>query len=238
MENKLYFVTGNFNLNCLEFHQCSEIRQFSNNMLEKGANPLINRPTRVTTSSARPIDIFKKGIIKTSISDHFTIFAAIKLPNEKTKNWKIKIKKRFFSDKNKVSFKQDILKINWEELNILNCRNILYENFIKIYSYIYDKNFPLLETEVKLKDLLTPWMSKAMKKTWKQDQKLYIKFQKSRRWTYVKKLQKLLPKIKEKVKANLLFEPIKKTQRQRKTTMEGHQRNHRKTLATTLEMEN
>ena len=86
MENKLYFVTGNFNLNCLEFHQCSEIRQFSNNMLEKGANPLINRPTRVTTSSARPIDIFKKGIIKTSISDHFTIFAAIKLSNEKTKN--------------------------------------------------------------------------------------------------------------------------------------------------------
>ena len=130
MENKLYFVTGNFNLNCLEFHQCSEIRQFSNNMLEKGANPLINRPTRITTSSARPIDIFKKGIIKTSISDHFTIFAAIKLSNEKTKNWKVKIKKRFFSDKNKVSFKQDIQKINWEELNILNCINILYENFI------------------------------------------------------------------------------------------------------------
>ena len=35
--------------------------------------------------------------------------------------------------------------------------------FIKIYSNIYDKNFPLLETEVKLKDLWTPWMSKAMK---------------------------------------------------------------------------
>ena len=88
-ENKLYFVTGDFNLNCLEFHQSSEIRQFFNNMFEKGAIPLINRPTRVTTSSATLIDnIFtncvfgtslKNGIIKTSISDHFAIFAAIKL---------------------------------------------------------------------------------------------------------------------------------------------------------------
>ena len=96
MENKIYFVTGDFNLNCLEFHQSSEIRQFLNNMFEKGAIPLINRPTRVTTSSATLIDnIFtncvfdtslKKGIIKTSISDHFIIFAAIKLSNEKTKN--------------------------------------------------------------------------------------------------------------------------------------------------------
>ena len=71
-------------------------------MFEKGAIPLINRPTRVTTSSAMLIDnIFmnwvldtslKNGIIKTSISDHFTIFAAIKLSDEKTRNQKIKIK--------------------------------------------------------------------------------------------------------------------------------------------------
>ena len=114
-ENKFYFVTGNFNLNCLESHQSPEIRQFFNNMLEKGGAPWINRPTRVTTSSATLIDnIFtncvfdtslKNGIIKTSISDHFTIFAAIKLSNEKTRNQKLKIKKRFISDKNKKSFK-------------------------------------------------------------------------------------------------------------------------------------
>ena len=159
-ENKLYIVTGDFNLNCLEFHQSSEIRQFFNNMFKKGTIPLINRPTRVTTSSATFIDnIFtncvfdtslKNLIIKTSISDYFAIFAAIKLLNEKARNQKIKIKKRFFSDWNKKSFKQDLQKISWEELNILNCTKTLYKHFIKIYSSIYDKNFPLLETEVKL----------------------------------------------------------------------------------------
>ena len=86
-ENQLYFVTGDFNLNWLGFHQSSEIRKYLNNMFESGVIPLINRPTRVTTSSATLIDnIFtncvfdtslKNGIIKTSISDHFAIFAAI-----------------------------------------------------------------------------------------------------------------------------------------------------------------
>ena len=119
-ENKLYFVTGDFNLNCLEFPQSSEIRHFFNSMFEKGAIPLINRPTRVTTSSVTLIgNIFtnsvfdtslKNGKIKSSISDHFAIFAAIRLSNEKTRNPKIKIKKRFFSDKNKKSFKQDLQK--------------------------------------------------------------------------------------------------------------------------------
>ena len=95
MENKIYFVTGDFNLNCLEFHQSFEIRQLFNNMFEKGAILLINRPTGVTTSGATLIDniftncIFdtslKKRIIKTSISDHFAIFAAIKLSNKNLK---------------------------------------------------------------------------------------------------------------------------------------------------------
>ena len=49
MENKLYFVTRNFNLNCLELHESSQIRQFFNNIFEKGDIRLINRATRVTT---------------------------------------------------------------------------------------------------------------------------------------------------------------------------------------------
>ena len=37
----------------------------------------------------------------------------------------------------------------------------------------------MTRTEVKLKDLQTPWMSKAMRKSSKQKQKLYIKFLKN-----------------------------------------------------------
>ena len=187
MASKLYFVTGDdYNLNCLEFNQSSEIRQFFKNIFEKGVIPLINRPAGVATSSARLMhNIFtncvfdtslKKGKVKTSISDHLANFQRLNFQMKKTKNRKIKFKKIFFSDKNKESFKVDLQKINWEELNILYCTNTLYKHFITIYSNIYDNNFPLLETEVKLKELQNLWMSKAMRKSSKQKQKLYIKF--------------------------------------------------------------
>ena len=52
MENKLFFVTGKFNLNCSDFHQSFENRQFFNNKFQNGAISLIKRPTTVTTSSA------------------------------------------------------------------------------------------------------------------------------------------------------------------------------------------
>ena len=142
-------------------------------MFEKETIPLINKTSRNITSSAT---------LKCNQNFYFRPlpnFSAIKLSNEKTRNQKIKIKKRFFSDKNKKSFKQYLQKINWEELNILNCTNTFCKH-IKIYFSIYDKNFPLLETEVILKDLQTPWMSKAMKISSKQKQKLYIKFLKSK----------------------------------------------------------
>ena len=83
---------------------------------------------------------------------------------------------RFFSDKSKESFKQDLQKLNWEQLNKLNCTNTLCKHFMKIYSNVYDKNFPLLETEVKLKDLRTPLKSKAMTESSKQKLKFNIKF--------------------------------------------------------------
>ena len=41
---------------------------------------------------------------------------------------------RFFSDKNKEKFKQDLQKKLWEELNKLNYTNTLCKHFIKIYS--------------------------------------------------------------------------------------------------------
>ena len=60
-------------------------------MFEKWAIPLINMPTRETTSNATLIGNIlyelrlntspKKGIIKTSISGHFAILAKIKLSN-------------------------------------------------------------------------------------------------------------------------------------------------------------
>ena len=82
-ENKLCFVVGDFNLNCLDYNENLEIRTFYNRIFAHGCIPLITRPTRVTSKTVSLIDnIFtnfvfdtslklKKGIIKSDISDIF-----------------------------------------------------------------------------------------------------------------------------------------------------------------------
>ena len=55
-----------------------------------------------------------------------------------------------------------------------------FQTFFKIYSNIDHKNFPLLETEVKLKDLRAPWMSKVIRRSSKEKRNFYLKFLKSK----------------------------------------------------------
>ena len=134
LKNLLYFVAWDFNLNCLEFHQSSEIRQFFNNRFEKGAIPLINRSTRVPTSSGTLLDnIFtnsvfdiplKNEIIQTYISDHFAIFAPIK--HSKMKKLKIK----------NLKLKRDFLVIRTRQvLNRISKNKLGRTQYIKLYKH-------------------------------------------------------------------------------------------------------
>ena len=80
-------------------------KYFYDNIFEKGANPIINQPTRISEHSASLIDnilttdtfnnSLKKGIIKSNVSDHFAIFFSIRLMKEKLQESVTKIKKGF-----------------------------------------------------------------------------------------------------------------------------------------------
>ena len=66
----------------------TNVRDFFNLIFQNGIFPLINRPTRVTKSSATIIDHVltntiidsevQSGIIKADISDHFAVFSLMK----------------------------------------------------------------------------------------------------------------------------------------------------------------
>ena len=122
----------------------------------------------------------KKGIIKTQISDHFPIFAAFntsKNINNTTKN--IVITKRVFSEMNKENFKNELHLTEWD-VDSSKDTNILFEKFSNTFSTLYEKHFPLKKINIKSKDLNSPWMTKGMKKSSKQKQKLYIKYLKNK----------------------------------------------------------
>ena len=83
-QGKPLFSVGDLNINSLDHSIGTNVRDFFKLIFENGIFPLINRPTRVTKSSARIIDhvltntIIESGIIKTDISDHFAVFVLMR----------------------------------------------------------------------------------------------------------------------------------------------------------------
>ena len=102
-KEKTSYIIGDFNMNFLNYHENAKTKRFCNNIFEKGAIPIINRPTRISEHSASLIDnilttdIFnnslKKGIIKSDVLDHFPIFFSVQLIKEKVREGVTKIKK-------------------------------------------------------------------------------------------------------------------------------------------------
>ena len=53
-ENELH--NGDFNINCLKYHENAKSKHFYDKIFEKGVIPIINRPTRISEHSASPTD--------------------------------------------------------------------------------------------------------------------------------------------------------------------------------------
>ena len=230
-EKKGLFVIGDFNLNALKYEESSLIKEFYDNLFQYGIVPLINKPTRVTSNSATLIDnIFtnvffetslKKGILKSSISDHFPIFAAVNISNSIDIKKSIEITKRNYSDLNKGMFKEELEQFDWSILATTDDVNLLYNTFLENFMKIYNKHFPIEKKKVKIKDITTPWFSKGMKKSSKQKQKLYIKYLKKKtdktKMQY-KNYKNLFEKLKRKAKQHHYTKLISKYKNDSKKT--------------------
>ena len=92
-------------MNCFKYHGNAKTKH--DIIFEKGAIPIINRPTRISEHSASLIDdilttdtfknSLKKSIIKSDVSHYFPIFFSIQLTKEKLREDVIKIKKEFLT---------------------------------------------------------------------------------------------------------------------------------------------
>ena len=101
-QEKQIFLAGDFNINSLDYSRNTKVRDFFNLAFQNSIFPVINRPTRVTETSATIIDhIFtntiidsslRSGIGKTDISDHFAVFCLLKTNFEQSNIKNIVIK--------------------------------------------------------------------------------------------------------------------------------------------------
>ena len=169
-------------------------------LFEHGLIPVINKPTRITKRSATAIDHIitntiintniKTGIIKSDISDHFPIFL-IANPELDSHPLDTTILKRLIDEKSTNNFKTLLSEVNWDDVYKLNSPNTTYDLFIQTFTDLYDKCFRKVKIKLKTKSLLSPWITKGLKKSSKRKQKLYDKFLKNKSYKNELKVQKL-----------------------------------------------
>ena len=133
----------------------------------------------IITNSFLKNDI-KTGIIKTDTSDHFPIFIVSSKPDIDVYSTDNFIFKRYINDETMNNFKNKLNEINWENIKTIECPESAYNLFLQQFSAAYENAFPKVKIKIKIKNLLSPWISKGILKSSKKKQKLYDKYLKNR----------------------------------------------------------
>ena len=194
-ENKICYLMGDFNIDLLKSESCDYTNRLIEQLFTSSFLPLITKPTRITAHTATLIDnIFTNnteklnnscinGIIYADISDHLPIVHVFNPTNYRinsnlsANNSKYK---RIFSDKNNKSFINSIKNTSWENITTnLDNPNDAFNDFSKLFTEAYEKNFPQKIIKNYINKEKSPWMTNCILKSVRKKNKLYKTFLKS-----------------------------------------------------------
>ena len=170
--NHKIYILGDLNANILNSFNSIPIQNFTNLLFSFGLNPVIRRPTRVSNFSATILDqiwtsdtsgCISSGIIRTRITDHFTIFACASVDvfnrNDCTTEYKTY---RNFSRLNKAKFKELLSGLSWQNLLEINETELAYKEFYKLVLDLYNHCFPICKRKVKPIDEEKPYIAEGI----------------------------------------------------------------------------
>ena len=229
-KQKPLILIGDLNLNSLDYAKNNHVQNFFNLAFENGVFPVINRPTRIPKTSETAIDHIltntildfevHSGIIKNDISDHFGIFCVLKTDLERKSNNEYFLR-RDISESNVKKFKALMNTVDWNLITQTLNPNDSYCIFIEKFTKISDQAFPLQKIKIKGKSLVSPWITKGIRKSSRKKQRLYEKFLKHKTTktleTY-KNYTNLFEKIKKSSKKHYYQNKLEKCKNNLKTT--------------------
>ena len=175
-------LTGDLNIDIIKIE--NEITlEYVSTLMSYGYLPYITLPSRITEYSATCIDhIFIKyaknsrlqptstlsGMFYCDITDHLPCFVSLK-SNLYVDNAN-RPKVRLFGDKNWIKFKELMESYDWNTLYLSSTD--LYRSFISIVKRFYEISFPMVTlSRSRMRD--KPWVTKGLKKSIKNNHKLY-----------------------------------------------------------------
>lgn len=188
-EDKHIYLTGDYNINLLNSDSHIPTAEFIELLFTFSYFPCINKPTRISSTSATIIDnifvnnihskIMTAGILATDVSDHCPVFCItpFRLNAVKSDNYVVK---RIFNDRNKTKFMGKLSDCDWTEcLRQTDCQTA-FSMFYNQYVSHFDECFPLKKIKVGYKNR-KPWLSDDLKQSIKRKNALYRKFLKSKK---------------------------------------------------------
>ena len=165
-ENKLCVIMGDMNVDLLKYEVHSKTNEYLDGIFEHGFLPVISKPTRICKSSATLIDhiyindvtsVCKSGIIITDLADHFGTFYISKGKSTHLEARANKI--RSFSRNNIDKFKSLLELIDYTHVMQIDCPNLAYSEFIKLYTLAFEQSFPLRDVTKNNNVKREPWFT-------------------------------------------------------------------------------
>lgn len=150
--HKTIFICGDFNIDLLNPNKHKMTDDFINTVYSMSLYPKITRPSRITLHCATLIDnIFTNdivhntisGLLISDISDHLPVFTVYdndyktNLPDNKT------VYRRVRTEVSITALKNDLMAQNWDIVYNSNNINSAYDDFLKYFKMLYDKNCPV-----------------------------------------------------------------------------------------------
>ena len=187
-EDKYIYLTGDFNINLLNSSNHTPTAEFLELLFSFSFFPTINKPTRITSTSATIIDnIFMNnlhsqsitaGILASDVSDHCPVFciSPFSILTHETDKY---ITKRIFNECNKARFVEILNECDWSEcLNQTQCQPA-FSLFYNQYTTYFNQCFPPTKIKIGYRNR-KPWLTETLKKSITYKNKLYRKYIKSK----------------------------------------------------------
>ena len=172
-ENKKLYLCGDLNLNLLAHNSNNHVQSLVDIFHSNNIFNFINKPTRVTSSTATLIDLIwsndlinnkLNGIFYDQISDHFPVFSFFDIKsNSFDHNYRTSFKFRDFSTENMNNFKYALQEVDWNLTYASDNPNIAYNNFLLIFKSLFDAHFPVIVKNISEKSMNKPYITNELK---------------------------------------------------------------------------
>ena len=179
---KSIFVCGDVNIDILKHESNIAAKSFLDTMYSIGLYPLIDRPTRISNHSFSLIDnIFTNvvnqttlsGILLSDITDHLPIFVLCNYPTHIQINSNRYVKKRIVNDLALASLSANLANEHWETVFSSVDVNRAYEEFMSIFSKLYNTYLPVKTVRLSTTRGDKPWLTNGLRNACNKKNRLY-----------------------------------------------------------------